>query len=115
MKTFKRLMAFVLALLTVFSAIPFGATPARAAPTNDQMLDNFVLDAMEYLGWTRKSTMAEVYGNSGKYTLGIPYDHAGTLDGVSGYSLKRMQTARPAMCPMWSTSTTSQNCKQDRP
>jgi hypothetical protein len=99
MKTFKRLMAFVLALLTVFSAIPFGATPARAAPTNDQMLDNFVLDAMEYLGWTRKSTMAEVYGNSGKYTLGIPYDHAGTLDGVSGYSLKKDANSKTGYVP----------------
>ena len=97
MKTFKRLMCFALALLMLASVIPTSIISARAAPTDAEMMDNSVLDAMEYLGWTRKSTMAEVYGNSDKYTLGIPYD--GTLDGVSGYSLKKDANSKTGYVP----------------
>ena len=51
MKIFKKLMSFALAMLTMMSAIPISSTPARAAPSNAQMMDNYVLDSMEYLGF----------------------------------------------------------------
>ena len=51
MKTFKRLMSFALALLMLASVIPTSVISARAAPTNAEMMDNYVLDAMKYLGY----------------------------------------------------------------
>lgn len=51
MKVFKRLMSFALALLTLVSVIPLTAISARAAPSKSLMMDNHVLDAMEYIGY----------------------------------------------------------------
>ena len=51
MKTFKQLMSFALALLMLASVIPTSVISARAAPSNAEMMDNFVLDSMAYLGF----------------------------------------------------------------
>ena len=51
MKTFKRLMSFALALLMLASVIPSSVISARAVPSEEKMMNNDVLAAMEYLGF----------------------------------------------------------------
>jgi fimbrial isopeptide formation D2 family protein len=68
MKTFKRLMSFALALLMLASVIPTSVISARAAPSNAEMMDNFVLDSMAYLGFNmdgfkKSGLMYHNYGN----------------------------------------------------
>lgn len=77
MKTLKQLMSFALALLMLASVIPISVISAKAAPTTSEMMDNYVLDAMEYLGFRMDDFKASgnMYAEEGKtYSPDIRYD-----------------------------------------
>lgn len=94
MKTFKQLMSFALALLMLASVIPISVISAKAAPTTSEMMDNYVLDAMEYLGFRMDDFKASgnMYTEEGKtYSPDIRYDDKSWGDKVEG-TLRGLET-----------------------
>ena len=100
MKTFKRLMSFALALLMLASVIPTSVISARAAPTNAEMMDNYVLDAMKYLGYRmedfkQSGNMYVSASASVPYAPDLRYDENDWGDKVEG-TLRGLETTTDA-------------------
>ena len=84
MKTMKRLLCMALALLTMVVSMPFTAAQVSAAPASTvpyYMLDNYVLDAMEYLGYdvSADKSNGTIFVEAGyDYAAEIPYVNPGS-------------------------------------
>ena len=100
MKIFKRLMSFALAMLTMMSAIPISSTPARAAPSNAQMMDNYVLDSMVYLGFDmegyKKSGLMYTKAWDGTSEEGVEYAPADIRYDSTGNAANGTETTADA-------------------